>query len=184
MRLSNPIFSGWVNRLLLFLSCCLLSGSIAASNAEYDVKAALLFKLSRFISWPESDASALPMTICIYGKNPFGKALNSLQKKASKKYSMEIRHFSNVDQGLDSCHILFISQAAARQVKSVLLAVSHSPVLTVSDIRLFADSGGMVEFSTKEKRISFRINLQAAKNSDIKLASPLLELATIVSGAP
>ncbi len=155
----------------------------ALATDEYEIKAALLFKLSKFVTWPGASSISEPMTLCVYGKSPFGSALQQLQRRVASKLPTEIRYFSTLDPELDQCHMLFISQAAASHVRRVVVAVSHSPVLTVSDIQQFADSGGMVEFSTQGQRIRFRINLQASKNADIRLASPLLELATIVSGA-
>jgi len=44
----------------------------------------------------------------------------------------------------------------------------------------FAQSGGVINFVTVEKKIRFEINLDAAERADLKISSKLLRLAQIV----
>lgn len=170
-----------IKGILFALLLVVMNPAYAESGAgEYAVKAALLFKLNKFVTWPIQTNS--PLVVCVYGKNPFGQALKKLGKKSFKGGPPTVLYLPKINSDLERCNILFIAQSAASHLRRVLLAVSHSSILTISDISQFADSGGMVELSTQGQRIRFRINLQAAKEAHLKLASPLLELSTIVSG--
>jgi len=139
----------------------------------------LLYKLSKFAQWP--NLSGQVFRLCVYGNTPFSKSLERLQTKAIKKRPIKLLQLKRINNELKNCDTLFITRSAASHLRRVLIAVSHSPVLTISDITQFADFGGMIELSTHDQHIRFRINLQATRNAKIQLASPLLELATIVS---
>jgi hypothetical protein len=56
-------------------------------------------------------------------------------------------------------------------------------ILTVSDIRHFAQKGGMVEFIPKENQITFAINTGQVEKTKLKISSRLLQLATIVNSS-
>ncbi|MGB0468480.1 MAG: YfiR family protein [Pontibacterium sp.] len=145
---------------------------------EYQLKAVLLFKLTKFTAWPQTENR--PYEICVYGKSPFGAMLDRLEQRSGDG-SVKVRYPLKVNADLNSCNILFISGAASSHLRSILLAVSYSPVLTISDIKSFANVGGMIELTNQGSHVRFRINLSATKRAQIQIASPLLELATIVS---
>ncbi|MEH6626709.1 MAG: YfiR family protein [Motiliproteus sp.] len=151
----------------------------ASPSDEYRLKAALLFKLGDFVTWPDSDRE--PFEICVFGKNPFDGALVALQARKVKDKQIALRFFDRVNANLGQCHILYIPASENMHISSVIMSASYNSVLTISDIQNFAETGGMIELTKKNNRIGFRINLRVVKEAKIKIASPLLELATIVS---
>jgi hypothetical protein len=52
--------------------------------------------------------------------------------------------------------------------------------LTVSDIENFADKGGVIRFIREDGKIHFRINIDAAKNSQLEISAKLLQLAEVI----
>ena len=73
--------------------------------------------------------------------------------------------------------MLFISQQSAESLPA-LLQHSHSVhALTVSDIDTFAAKGGIIGMVKENDRFAFEVNIDAAKNTGIRLSSHLLKLA-------
>jgi len=60
------------------------------------------------------------------------------------------------------------------------LVLSHLPILTVSDFDDFARVGGMIGLVETDRGIRFDINLTATRQTNLRLSSQLLKLATIV----
>ena len=168
--------------LLAFLLGSLLPGAAGAGEFdEYAVKAAYLYNFAKYVEWPPGTfASAdAPLLICIVGDNPFGDALAALSGKMIENHPVEISRLS-VTTDLNPCHIVFVSRAEQGRLKALLTRLARQPILTVSDISDFAQTGGMIGLVEADQRIRFDINLTATRQAHLKLSSQLLKLATIV----
>lgn len=152
------------------------------SADEYELKAAMLYNLTRFVDWPAAayaDAQA-PTVLCILGRDPFGDSLASLASNpSSSPRRVEIRHITN-DKGVRACHVVYISTSERKNAAQILTVLKGTSVLTVGEMTQFAARGGMVQFSLKEKQVHFEINLDAASEANLKISSRLLLLARIV----
>ncbi len=149
---------------------------------EYELKAAILYNLSRFVEWPAS-AYADPQTptvLCIQGQDPFGESLKALgQKQDSNGRAMSIRRLKKENEIRD-CHVLYISTSERKNVAQILSRLKGSSVLTVGEMSQFAAQGGIVQFTLEDKQVRFEINLDAASRMTLKISSRLLVLARIV----
>jgi hypothetical protein len=152
-----------------------------SSSREYSVKGAFLYNFAKFVSWPEEAFrdDQMHITLCILGKDPFGDALASVEGKTVKDRKVVIKHCETLDD-LDKCHILFISRPEEQNLSEILAKVKNWNILTVSDMEAFAQSGGVINFVTVEKKIRFEINVDAAERAGLKISSKLLRLAKIV----
>lgn len=152
------------------------------SAGEYELKAAMLYNLTRFVEWPASayaDAQA-PTVLCIWGRDPFGEALTSLAaKQETNRRPVQIRHIPNSKE-VRGCHVIYISSSERKNVAQILAMLKGTSVLTVGEMAQFAARGGMIQFSLEEKQVHFEINLETASGSDLKISSRLLVLARIV----
>lgn len=170
----------WTGLALLLLNAWVLLGGLAWAEGfdEYAIKAAYLYNFAKFVEWPpQAFAGAnAPLVICVAGFNPFGDALNALSGKTVKNHPVELRYPSAAD-GFEGCHILFIGRGEQSRLRAMLARCNGLPVLTVSDIGAFTQMGGMVGLVESEQRIRFEINLNTARQSDLKLSSQLLKLA-------
>lgn len=169
-----------IKKISLTVLMLIGASSIAQDHLrDYELKAVLLYKLTKFVTWPTQSQD--DFEICVYGQNPFGNALSQIETKTVNDQAIKIRYLSRITGDLDNCQVLFIANTSSGHLNRILLATSYSPTLTISDIHNFADFGGMIELTNENQQIGFRINLKAAKAVDLSIASPLLELATIVS---
>ncbi|MGB5063131.1 MAG: YfiR family protein [Candidatus Competibacter sp.] len=170
-------------RWLTFLIAALLTRPLwSEAYSEYAVKAAYLYNFAKFVEWPPGAFSKndAPLVICIAGDNPFGDTLTVISNKTVDNHPVEVRNTS-VMASFDRCHIIFISRAEQGRFKTVLAKLARLPILTVSDISGFAQFGGMIELFEAEQRIRFNININAARQANLRLSSQLLKLATIVN---
>src|ERR1019366_7169794 len=65
--------------LLVHATAPKIAAGQADSTGEYELKAAMLYNLTRFVEWPPSafpDPQA-PILPCILGRDPFGSSLTS-----------------------------------------------------------------------------------------------------------
>jgi len=81
---------------------------------------------------------------------------------------------------LKKCHILFVCPSEKQNFSRLTELVKNSAVLTVADTQGFLEAGGIVNFTLKDNKVRFQINLPAAKKAKLQLRSQLLRLATKV----
>ena len=157
------------------------TGAQTTSAGEYEVKAAMLYRLTYFVEWPNSAGGADESTkLCVIGQDPFGAALDSvISAQAQNGKKAEVRHLGKAD-GVRGCHVVYIATSEKKNVAQVLAAVKGSSVLTVGDMAQFAEKGGMIQFSLEDNRVRFDINLEEASQAGLKISSRLLMLARVV----
>ncbi len=168
--------------LALGLLLLALSG-MAQEYGEYEVKAAYLYNFARFAKWPPAvfTEDSSPLVLCILGKNPFGGALDALTGKVVDTHAIRIQPMTGLPgvAALRGCHLLFISRSEQGRLLQLLATLESLPVLSVSDIDGFAQSGGMIGLVERDRRIHFDINLAVVQRSGIRLSSQLLKLARV-----
>ncbi|MGH7971944.1 MAG: YfiR family protein, partial [Limisphaerales bacterium] len=70
----------------------------AEVSKEYQIKAVLLFNLTRFVDWPDSAFTApdAPLVIGIVGRDPFGEALDeAVRGEEVNGHKIIIQRFPN-----------------------------------------------------------------------------------------
>jgi hypothetical protein len=170
--------------LLLFL---LAQGHYAATVAappaeslEYPVKAAYIYNFSRFVEWPADGQRGSSVEICVFGEDPFGRALErAIANKSLNGRPLLVARIERL-KDLRPCPILFVSSSEAERVGDVLAAIRGAPVLTVGESENFARLGGVVGFFLDGGRVRFEINLAAAADARLKISSQLLRVAAFV----
>jgi len=168
---------------MCFLLVLLPLQSLAASpTGEYKLKAALIYRLSKFVEWPNTTETDRPLSfdICVLGTDYFGPSLDALEEKTITGLPIKIRRFSQSVSIDSNCRVLFISKSKQAFLQAIIKKLQTRAVLTLGDSKDFAEQGGMIQFTYVDKRIGFKINLDRAKGAELKIAAPLLELATIV----
>ena len=131
------------------------------------------------MEWP-GPAGNGPLVLGVLGEDPFGAALDrTFEGKRVGSRALEVRRVASVEEGARG-QILFISKSEERRLPAILAVLRGTPVLTVSDIRDFAERGGMIGFRLQDQRVRFDIDLAPATGSGLKLSSQLLKLARIV----
>lgn len=181
---NKVIFSQWRRWLCFVLMALTTMQAYAAQpvSSEYQIKAALIYKLTKFVKWPEATDSNASRTfkICILGRDDFGKAIDDLENRNVDGRAIKIHRFEHSDTVDKACRVLFVSDSKRAFLTSILKGFDELPILTIGDSSDFAVKGGMIELTSVGKRIGFKINLNKAKSAELIIAAPLLELATIV----
>ncbi len=173
--------------LVLALPVCLsvLSPVIHAETLgqrEDRIKAALIFKLVKFVDWPVATlAGKDPLQICSLGSSGVGEALAAVDGKPARDRLAQFRKIGSLSSvDVKGCHVLFIPSGTNEIASGIASTLRGRPVLTISDAPDFARRGGMIGMIRGENKITFEINLRSARESGLEPGTPLLELATII----
>lgn len=170
--------------LLLLVGCAVTAPSLRGEErkpGEYEVKAAFLYNIGKFIEWPERRGENKEYLIVgILGHDCFEGKLEMLRGKKIRGRKIVIRKISSVN-GAKNCDILFISSSEKTRIDLILRELANKPVLTVGDTDSFAEKGVMVNFYIENERIRFAINNEAARRADVRIHSNLLTLGRIIS---
>ena len=173
----------WRRFALIAVFCLMESGAHRqVASAEglslEQVKASMLYNFAKFVDWPPRANSE--MVLCVFGSDPFGPPPDSLARQPLKDKTLSVRRIVSATQG-QTCHVLFVSSSESSDLPSLLKILRDVPVLTVSDMEGAAAQGIMIEIVVVEqRRLGFKINLKAARQSRLEISSQLLKLAQTV----
>ena len=151
-------------------------------SREYDVKAAFLYKICRYVAWPKG---SLPppggeFRIAVLGRDPFGASLGRIAyRKAIKDRIIKVRRYASVEQ-LEASDLLFIAESEEPRLEKILAKVSGRATLVVGDSSEFAKRGVAINFYRWRGKIRFEINIEAAQRAGLKISAKLLRLARII----
>jgi hypothetical protein len=154
----------------------------AAIPAEYQVKAAFLYRFSQFTQWPPEafPSTASPLIIGILGEDPFRDFLDGIVRgEQVQNRPFVIQRYRRLAE-MKTCHVLFISRSESARLDQILTGLRDRSILTVGEAEGFTMRGGMIEFVNYEGRIRLRINPAAAKTAGLSISSKLLRPAEIV----
>ncbi|MBI2355263.1 MAG: YfiR family protein [Deltaproteobacteria bacterium] len=167
--------------LLAFVSAASISRAEPSPPREYQVKAAFLYTLLKFVEWPAGVVAGAPPPLCIaiLGQDPFGDDLEAVRGKSAKGRTVVIKRYRRVED-VKECDLLFISSSERGHLGRILRQLQGSPILTVADQEGFCEAGGMINLITVSKRVAFEINVAAAQRAGLRISSQLLKLARIV----
>ena len=175
-----------VSLLALVLGTSLYVMAGTKVTEEYNMKAAFLYQFLAFAEWPKEAFANNEdtITIGILGEDPFGDMFKSVEGELVDGRRLVIKRFeeSPSAETLQACQVLFISSSLAEKAGVVLEAVNDHPVLTVSEVKGFAELGGIVNFVMKKDQLRFEINKGAAERVGIKFPSKLLRVAERIVG--
>lgn len=146
-----------------------------AQSLEYAVKANYLVRFAVFIEWPASAFSdaAAPLTICVSGRDPFGRALDQAAGiQTAQGRRIRVRRLA-VQAGGAGCHILYMGRGSAVEVAPNTLIVTDAGV---------SERRGMIHFVLISNRVRFHIDQSSARQAGLTMSSRLLNLAVSVRG--
>ena len=157
-----------------------------SSAGEYELKAAMLYRLTYFVEWPTVvPDSQGPTILCVLGQDPVETALPSvISGQTASARLVEVRHPRSAGE-IGGCQVVYVAASEKKNIAQILAALKlkGSGVLTVGDMAEFAAKGGMIQFSLDDNHVRFEINLDEAAQAGLKISSRLLMLARIVKPA-
>lgn len=171
-----------ISLLLLGLSTSLLSFAETSERAsEYNVKAAYLYQIPKFVSWPsEHLKQGARLNLCVLGSDPFRGALQKIHLRQVRGHELNVRYIKKIHKA-SQCHILFLSGDFAEQsVLDKYHRIAEQHILTIGESAAFVKGGGIIALTLREDRVALEVNLQAAQDANIEVSSNLLEIASRV----
>jgi hypothetical protein len=167
--------------LPLLLSCQITALAARVAVTEYELKAAYIFNLAQFVTWPASafESPQSPLRICVIGSNGFGAVLEkTVENEAANGHPLVVDNVRSLDT-LPRCHIAFVP-AANSDTDAVLRATANRAVLTVGEAASFLEAGGIVRFVVAGGRVRFDINVKPAAAAGLTVSSRVLQVARYV----
>lgn len=174
-----------VQRILVAAAVAALvwtSAMSASTVSEYEVKAAVLLKVAKFVEWPQGAFAheRSPLVTCIVGRQSPLRAFESLATNVLGTHPVDVRLVTGDMLDLRQCQIAFFPSDSGADVDYALSKLDGMPVLTVGETEDFARRGGMLALITRDQRVGFAVNVAASKRSGIIVSSQLLGLATLI----
>src|ERR1051326_6679658 len=170
------------NKACILLACLLAFCGFARADrpSEYQVKAAYLYNLEKFVNGPADVATGSEFDVCVLGSDPFGPLLDATVSDSTINGKRVIAKRVARAQDAADCRVVFIAASESQRLSSDLAVLSKLHVLTVSDSPHFLERGGMIQFVFEGDRVRFAVNLSAAQEAGLTLSSELLKVATKV----
>jgi hypothetical protein len=170
------------------LAASLLVGTVARaqdSAAEVSVKAAIVHKIAKFVSWPDHrfGAASDRLRFCVLGDDRIRDAFESLSERPIHGRMLTVIDAPEPIAVADSCDVLYLAEDGSRAADEWFSAVSGRPVLTFAEAGRYAGEGSIVSMSIRRNKVRFSINLDASEGSQLRISAQLLQLAAQV-GTP
>lgn len=159
-----------------------LAGLAAPASAQIDerqVKAAYIYNFIQFTQWPQPLEE--PMVLCVLGRSDIDAELRALHGRVVLNgLRVQVRHQAPADD-LSPCQVLYLDESQRGQWFEVQRRLRGMAVLTVTDADGLADRGAMIEIGRREQRLTFEVNLAAARTAGLMFSARMLKLASYVN---
>lgn len=171
-------------RRALVLAALLLLPLDGRAQADFELrlKAALLFNLAQFVTWPpEAFADAQgPLRFCMVDAAPLARALaDGVRGRTIGGRSVDVLPVGTLAPEL-GCHIAYLGEDAQRTRSRSVEGADGWPVLTVHESEAPAATG-VVRLFTAGERLRFEINTAAAARRRLGVSAKLLQMARVVN---
>jgi hypothetical protein len=179
-RLRKPRLLYLLVTIALIVVASTRSTAQDSSADEYEIRAAILLNLTKFIDWPASKLDAhSQFVICILGSDPIGPDADLyLHGQTVAGRPVEVLHLTTVDAA-DTCDMLYVSVTERKNVDHVLPELMKSGVLTISERSNATSPNQVIGLPTLEDHVGIDVNLTVAQRTGLTISSKLLRLATV-----
>jgi hypothetical protein len=164
------------------------STAFAAEDAplDFQVKAAFLVNFAKYVDWPSATFAETnsPITVAIFGDdNVAGEFENMIAGgRAVAGHPLRLKRINKEDQITPDCQILFIASSERQRAQAILEKIKGTSILTVGENDAFLDQGGIVNLVHRDRKIRLQINLNTARQANLKISTRLLITADAVKG--
>lgn len=147
---------------------------------ENQKKADYLYQITKFIDWPYLKKTDSPINFCVYGKDPFFGALDTIDKLKVKNRELQVSYIKQEFE-IGHCSILFIQEKLSNKfIQQHYYLLTKNSILTIGEHKNFAKNRGIIQFALSDEKMIIEVNLQAAEDAQIAISANLLEMASKV----
>lgn len=170
----------WRSFLVLAIAVCLSQRWLPAQQDERAVRAAFVFNLTKYVSWP---GTRNRLVIGVVADGDMGTVLKQVLdgKVSDGRRIVVVSH--SPDSDLNECDLLYVTGVSPPALRSILNRAGKRALLTVGDSDRFVRAGGMVGLVRSGDQIQIEVNLEALRSRELDMSSRLLNLAVLVSSS-
>jgi len=168
--------------VIYFLVISTVYNTAVANQDQRLFKAAFIYNFAKFTRWPKTleDDDKDQIVLCTLGEDQLVIDLTRLKGKTLNNRILAVKSFEDPNE----CNMLYISTSKHINYARTLSSIRGKPILTISEIKNFAQSGGIIELNHDKGQTHITINLNAAHENNLELSSRLLILANIINDKP
>jgi hypothetical protein len=149
--------------------------AVAQDVTAPELKAAFIYNFIKFTEWPVVAAVPEPFVICVVRDAAVGDALARVVK--GREYSgRRIAVLTAATRPTEPCRVLYLSGETIDEARQAIAGLQDSPLLTISDVAGFTDTGGMVQFFFERGQLRFTIKVEAVRRAGLRMNATLLAL--------
>lgn len=161
----------------ILLLCIIFYLNAYAYESEERLQAVIIGKVAKYITWDQKEGETFKIIVLNQKtENLFNKIYHDRNIKNRKVEIVYVEKLSDIS----SSDILYISQQNSAKLEKILQIVKNKNIFLVSDIKGFAQKGGMMQIYFVSQKPKLRINLDNTKKENLKIKSSLLRISDVI----
>jgi len=175
-RIVAPL-AAWI---LVVLALAPVAMAQAPGTRERQIRAALVYKVSRFVTWPETALPERgPFTFCHVSDDPTAQVLAGIEGRSIQNRRTRMRRLDAVDaRAIIGCNLLYVTGTSVLPMEVITTAVEAATLLVVDGPREGSEAG-MVQLVSQDNRMGLVVDLAMVRNARLRIDSTLLQLAEV-----
>lgn len=152
----------------------------APGTRERQIRAALVYKVSRFVTWPDAAIPERgPFTFCHVSDEPTSQVLAGIEGRSIQNRRTRVRRLDAVDaRTVGGCNLLYITGKSALTPEVITATVANATLVVVDGPREGAEAG-MVQLVSRDNRMGLVVDLALVRNARLRIDSTLLQLSEV-----
>jgi len=163
--------------LMLIIVIVPIDTSAKRVTSEHKYMAKFLYNFMSHVHF--SDNQANKINICIIGDNAITPHLSHLVRRQDSNLISVLPKY--IDDNLNNCHVVYIDEVFKENEARALLKARNNKVLTIGNIKGFANRGGIVEFLLRKNKVELKINVSQMSRNKISISDTLLSISDTIN---
>ena len=157
-----------------------------APAAEYQVKAAFLYKFLSFVDWPADvfERPDSPLVIGVLGADSLADELTAVVAERTAHGRRVAARKLRPGEPVTGLHVLFVGRTDSGRLPGLLDSAKGQPLLTVTESDEAFARGSAINFVLVDNKVRFDVAPRAAELGNLKISSRLLGVARKVLPGP
>src|SRR5688500_14444681 len=149
---------------------------ISGFAQNYKMHTVFIFSFTRYIQWPDTYNGG-DFEIMVLGDSPIVDELKAMA--AAKKVGDRNINVTKINSASEirKCNILIVPAAKSPEIAEVLGKVTTQSILVITEEPGLGAKGSNVNFITKDGKLAFELNQNAASRQGLKISNELSRLA-------
>ena len=168
----------WIKHLCQIAQLAVLltaANMLHATTREEAIKAGIVYNLTKFTIWPDSNIKLNQFNLCVFG-NQQADGFDALSGKLVMDKPLVVER-NPKDAEIHNCQVAYIKKTSQKNIRNILNKCKSLPILTVGESLNFINHGGMIGMVAHENHIGFEANIKNINNAGIHIGAQLLKLA-------